>query len=146
MLAWGLPKVSPLDLRSRFYRQHALPVSKPIVSTHWEMFDFYTMFCVYRSSVLWHCWLNVSKSIWPVKIDWRGAVLLWLSIGSEMQMICMWFSQCHCHPIISCFLKIQNGFTFLVPAYPGCPGKEAVKQVLACSEYIMFAVFCRPRQ
>jgi len=23
--------------------------------------------------------------------------------------------------------KIQIGFTFLVPAYPGCPGKEAVK-------------------
>jgi len=25
--------------------------------------------------------------------------------------------------------KIQAGFTFLVPAYPGCPGKEAVKRV-----------------
>ena len=23
--------------------------------------------------------------------------------------------------------KIQIGFTFLVPAYPGCPGEEAVK-------------------
>ena len=29
---------------------------------------------------------------------------------------------------LSCFIKIQTGFTFLVPAYPGCPGKEAVKQ------------------
>jgi len=29
--------------------------------------------------------------------------------------------------IVSCFRKIQIGFTFLVPAYPGCPGKEAVK-------------------
>ena len=28
---------------------------------------------------------------------------------------------------ISCSSKIQIGFTFLVPAYPGCPGKEAVK-------------------
>jgi len=27
----------------------------------------------------------------------------------------------------SCSSKIQIGFTFLVPAYPGCPGKEAVK-------------------
>jgi len=26
-------------------------------------------------------------------------------------------------------LKIQNGLTFLVPAYPGCPGKEAVEWV-----------------
>jgi len=33
-------------------------------------------------------------------------------------------------PIISCFIKIQNGSAFLVPAYPGCPGKEAVKWVL----------------
>jgi len=28
-----------------------------------------------------------------------------------------------CHPIISCSSKIQNG-SFLVPAYPGCPGKR----------------------
>ena len=31
---------------------------------------------------------------------------------------------------VSCFSKIQIGFTFLVPAYPGCPGKEAVKWLL----------------
>ena len=24
---------------------------------------------------------------------------------------------------------MQSGFTFLMPAYPGCPGKEAVKRV-----------------
>jgi len=29
---------------------------------------------------------------------------------------------------VSCSSKIQIGFTFLVPAYPGCPGKEAVKK------------------
>jgi len=28
---------------------------------------------------------------------------------------------------VSCSSKIQIGFTFLVPAYPVCPGKEAVK-------------------
>ena len=28
-----------------------------------------------------------------------------------------------------CFSKIQIGFTFLVPAYPGSPGKRAVKWV-----------------
>ena len=28
---------------------------------------------------------------------------------------------------VSCSRKIQIGFTFLVPAYSGCPGKEAVK-------------------
>ena len=33
------------------------------------------------------------------------------------------------NPIISCLIYIQTGFTFLVAAYPGCPGKEAVKRV-----------------
>ena len=31
---------------------------------------------------------------------------------------------------VSCSSKIQIGFTFLVPAYPGSPGKEAVKWLL----------------
>jgi len=31
---------------------------------------------------------------------------------------------------VSCYSKIQIGFTFLVPAYPGYPGKEAVKWLL----------------
>jgi len=34
-------------------------------------------------------------------------------------------------PIISCFIKIQTGLTFLLPAYPDCHGKEAVKRVSA---------------
>ena len=33
---------------------------------------------------------------------------------------------------VSCFSKIQIGFTFLVPAHPGCPGKRAVKRVCMC--------------
>jgi len=31
---------------------------------------------------------------------------------------------------VSCSSKIQIGFTFLVLAYPGCPGKEAIKWLL----------------
>ena len=30
---------------------------------------------------------------------------------------------------VSCFSKIQIGFTFLVPAHPGSPGQRAVKRV-----------------
>ena len=33
---------------------------------------------------------------------------------------------------VSCFSKIQIGFTFLVPAHPGSPGKGAVKSVCVC--------------
>ena len=34
---------------------------------------------------------------------------------------------------VSCFSKIQIGFTFLVPAHPGSPGQRAVKRVCVCS-------------
>ena len=33
---------------------------------------------------------------------------------------------------LSCFSKIQIGFTFLVLAYPGSPGKRAIKRVCVC--------------
>ena len=33
---------------------------------------------------------------------------------------------------VSCFSKIQIGFTFLVPAHPGSPGKRAAKRVCVC--------------
>jgi len=34
---------------------------------------------------------------------------------------------------VSCFSKIQIGFTFLVPAHPGSPEQRAVKRVCACA-------------
>jgi len=34
---------------------------------------------------------------------------------------------------VSCFSKIQIGFTFLVPADPGSPGQRAIKQVCVCN-------------
>ena len=33
---------------------------------------------------------------------------------------------------VSSFSKIHIGFTFLVPAHPGSPGKRAFKQVCVC--------------
>jgi len=35
-----------------------------------------------------------------------GEVLAWLSVWSKVQMICIWSTWCHCHPIISCSCKI----------------------------------------
>jgi len=60
----------------------------------------------------------------------RQASLELLRTGD--QMICRQSSFCRCHPITPCFTKIQTGLTFPVPAYPGCPGKEAVKWVSVC--------------
>jgi len=36
----------------------------------------------------------------------------------------------------SCFSKIQIGFTFLVPAHLGSPGKRAVKRACVCSLFV----------
>jgi len=33
---------------------------------------------------------------------------------------------------VSCFSKIEIGFTSLLPAYPGSPGKRAAKRVCVC--------------
>ena len=53
-----------------------------------------------------------------------------LSVWSEVQT-CIWPSWCHGHSL-SCFSKIQIGFTFLVPAHPGSRGQRAVKRVCVC--------------
>jgi len=61
--------------------------------------------------VLWHCWLGGRKGIRHIKTEWW--VLAWLSIWNKVKTICIWSSSCHCHPIISCSSKIQNGLLFL---------------------------------
>jgi len=43
---------------------------------------------------------------------------------------------------VSCFSKIQIGFTFLVPAHPGSPGKRAVKRLCVCVCNIGIYVCC----
>jgi len=49
-----------------------------------------------------------------------GGVLVWLSVWSEVQLH---MAQLIPLPLtVSCFSKIQTGFTFLVPAHPGSPG------------------------
>ena len=43
---------------------------------------------VYMPSVLWHCWLDVRKSIRPVKIDWWGVdVVVCLEWGADLHMV-----------------------------------------------------------
>ena len=77
--------------------------------------------------VLWRCWLGGRKGIRPVKTEWWAAgVVICLELGADVHM-----AQLMPQPLtVSCSSKIQIGFTFLVPAYPGCPGKEAAKWLL----------------
>jgi len=63
------------------------------------------------------------------KLDWWGAgVVICLKRGADLHM-----AQLMPLPLtVSCFIKIEIGFTFLVPAHPGSPGKRAVKRVCVC--------------
>jgi len=71
-----------------------------------------------------------------------GVVLAWLSVWS---VVLMHMTQLMPLPLtVSCFSKIQIGFTFLVPAHPGSPGQRAVKRyVCVCvSLYEYFGKIC----
>jgi len=63
------------------------------------------------------------------KLEWWGTgVVILLEQGANMHM-----AQLMPLPLtISCFSKIQIGFTFLVPAHAGSPGQRAVKRVCVC--------------
>jgi len=59
---------------------------------------------------------------------WSAGVVICLERGADLHM-----AQLMPLPLtVSCFSKIQVGFTFLVPAHPGSPGKRAVKRVCVC--------------
>ena len=52
-------------------------------------------------------------------------MVICLERGADLHMV---------HPMplpltVSCFIKIQIGFTFLVLAHPGSPGQRAIKRV-----------------
>jgi len=54
---------------------------------------------------------------------WVAGMVICLERGADLHM-----AQPVPLPVtVSCFSKIQIGFTFLVPAHPGSPGKRAVK-------------------
>jgi len=65
----------------------------------------------------------------PACTKLSGEVLAWLSIsverGADLHM-----AQLMPLPLtVSCFSRIQIGFTFVVAAHLGSPGKRAVKRV-----------------
>ena len=80
-------------------------------------------------SVIRRCWLGGRKGIQPLKTEWWGAgIVICLERGAGLHMAQLM-------PLtltVSCFSKIQIGFTFLVPADLGSPGKRAIKWVCVC--------------
>ena len=63
------------------------------------------------------------------KTEWWGAgVVVCLEQGADLHMV-----QLMPLPLtVSCFSKIQIGFTFLIPAHLDSPGKRAVKRMSVC--------------
>jgi len=61
-------------------------------------------------SVLWRCWLSSRKGIRPVKTEWLGiGMVICLELGAnDVHMVQLM----PLPPIISCFIKIQNGLPF----------------------------------
>ena len=69
-------------------------------------------------------------------------MVIWLERGADLHM-----AQLMPLPLtVSCFSKIQIGFTFLVPAHLGIPGKRAAKRVCvcvcSCKVLIIFMLHC----
>jgi len=63
------------------------------------------------------------------KLEWRGTgMVICLERDADMHM-----AKLMPLPLtVSCFSKIQIGFTFLVLAHPGSPRKKAVKRMCVC--------------
>ena len=70
---------------------------------------------------------------------WGADVVICLERGADLHM-----AQLMLLPLtVSCFSKIQIGFTFLVPAHPGSPGQRAAKRVcVSVCTYIIQSVGC----
>ena len=112
------------------------------VITVW--YQWYMMrYIISNDFLFWcFCWLVYLDILWcyfgaltllvgrqeghPACKKLSSGVLAWLSLWSEVQTY-IWPSWCHCHSLSLASVKSRLVLTFLVPAYPGCPGKEAVK-------------------
>jgi len=82
--------------------------------------------------------LGGRKGIRPVKkLEWWGTgMVICLERDADLHM-----AQLMPLPLtVSCFSKIQTGFTFLVPAHLGSHGKRAVKRVCVCGISLWFGI------
>ena len=94
----------------------------------WLILPVVSVFSV--PSVLWRCWLGGRKGIRPIK-NWVVRCWHGYLFGTRCRLAYM--AQLMPLPLtVSCFSKIQIGFTILVPAHLGSLGERAVKRVCVC--------------
>jgi len=65
---------------------------------------------------------------------WGTGVVICLERGADLHMA----QRIPMLLTVSCFSKIQFGFTFLVPTHPGSPGQSAIKRV--CVWYYFYVL------
>ena len=88
VIEYGLPLPFLLSLaESTFSRKNG-----DLIFTHRRLLILCCSWHV--KSLLWYCWLGVRTD----------EVLVWLSVCSEVQTVCIWSSWCHCHPTTPSFL------------------------------------------
>ena len=91
-------------------------------------------------SVLWHCWFDIKKSIRLAKLEWW--VLVWLSVWSEVQIVCIWFSWCHCHPKTSSSLAPLKSRLVLPFWYWLTQAVLEKKPLNRCSSSVVCEYYC----
>ena len=117
----------------------ALATNSPHSRTNWSTLIsrwFINTFINTLPSVLWHCWLGGRKGIRPVK-NWVVGFWHGYLSGARCRL-----AHGPADATVSCFSKIQIGFTFLVPAHLGSPGQRAVKRVCVCMLSIHVSLHC----
>jgi len=135
LVEWGKGLPGLASMQERCYRlRNAESQLQVLYNNHidrkWVNEYFLWYYLTQQPSVLSHCWLGGRKGIWSVKkLEWRGTgVVVCLEQGTDLHM-----AQLMPLPLtISCFSKIQIGFTFLVPAHLGSPGQRAAKRLCVC--------------
>jgi len=80
-----------------------------------------------------------------VTVGWVAGRASWL-VGCWHGYLSGWGADLHMTQLIplsltvSCFSKIQIGFTFLVPAYPGSPGQDPESHKMAKATHFKFSM------
>jgi len=90
-----------------------------------------------------HCVMHCSafNALTPLVWWQEGHACKKLSGGVLEQVADLHMAQLMPLPLtVSCFSEIQIGFTFLVPANPGCPEKRAVKRVCVCVCVVLYCI------
>ena len=114
-------------------------VSNHILTVSWD-------WCTSFHCILFCCW---NLYLWLILILYSSALTLLVGRqeghpackkNSVVECWCGFLSGSRCRlaygpadVTVTCFSKIQIGFTFLVPAHLGSPRKRAVKRVCVCA-------------